>query len=337
MIGVLLINLGTPDAPTTPAVRRYLREFLSDPMVIDTHPISRALLVNFIISPFRAPKSAEAYLKVWMPEGSPLLVHTRNLARKVSENLGKDYEVAVGMRYGHPSIASGLKRLMDRGVKEIRILPLFPQYATSSTGSALAEVYRVVRSLWNSPALRVLPPFYAHPAFIDAFAAAAEPVLKRVRPDHVLFSFHGLPERHILKSDPVGNHCLKFDECCDQDVMQNQYCYRAHCFKTAHALRKKIGIPDDACGVSFQSRLGRTPWLKPYTDLVIPELVRSGKKRIAVLCPAFVADCLETLEEIGIRAKESAMAAGAEAFELVPSLNDSPLWVDTVCGMIRSS
>lgn len=329
MVGILLVNLGTPDAPTTPAVRRYLRQFLSDPMVIDIHPVARWLLVNLAIAPFRSPKSAKAYKKVWMREGSPLLVHTQALGQKVSEKLGPGYAVSIGMRYGQPSIASGLEGLIKAGATEIRVLPLFPQYAASSTGSAVAEVLK------RGIPIKILPPFFRHSGFIEAFARVGEPVLERVRPDHVLFSFHGLPERHILKEDPVGNHCLKFDECCDQDVMQNQRCYRSHCFKTAHALRKRIGIPEDLCSISFQSRLGRTPWLKPYTDLILPELVRNGRKRIVVFCPTFVADCLETLEEIGIRAKESAIAAGAEAFELVPSLNDYPLWVETVCEMVR--
>ncbi len=337
MIGILLINLGTPDAPETPAVRKYLREFLSDPLVIDISPIARALLVNAIIVPFRSPKSAEAYRKIWLPEGSPLLFHTQNLAKRVSEALGPKYAVAVGMRYGRPSIASGLKELIQKNVSEIRVLPLFPQYATSSFGSAIAEVYRIAKSYWNAPLVKILPPFFDHPGFIESFVQVSEPVLKDLRPDHVLFSFHGLPERHILKSDPTGKHCLKFDECCDYPNDKVPYCYRAHAFKTAHAIKKSLGIPDDLCSVAFQSRLGRTPWLKPYTDLVIPELVAHGKKRIAVFCPAFVADCLETLEEIGIRARESALAAGAEDLRLIPSLNDHPAWVETVCGFVGAA
>lgn len=312
MIGILLVNLGTPDAPTTPAVRRYLRQFLSDPMVIDIHPVARWLLVNFAIAPFRSPKSARAYKKVWMKEGSPLLVHTRALGQKVSEKLGPGYAVSIGMRYGQPSIASGLEGLIEAGATEIRVLPLFPQYAASSTGSAVADVERVMSSHKDGPVWSILPPFYHHPGFIEAFAQVGEPVIQKVRPDHVLFSFHGLPERHIRKGDP----------------------YRDHCYVTAKEIAGKLALPEKDYSVSFQSRLGRTPWIKPYTDLVIPALVRSGRKRIVVFCPAFVADCLETLEEIAIRAKESAMATGAEAFELVPSLNADPAWVETVCGMV---
>src|SRR5262245_5856554 len=196
MIGALLVNLGAPGAPATPPVRRYLRQFLSDPRVIDINPVARWLLVNGVIAPFRSPKSAEAYQKVWMPEGSPLLVHTRNLARKVQEKLGSGFKVAFGMRYGNPSIASAVKELTDAGVSEIRMLPLFPQYAASSTGSAVVEFERVLKSVDNAPPFRILPPFYNHPGFIEAFAKIGEEVLEKIRPDHVLFSFHGLPERH---------------------------------------------------------------------------------------------------------------------------------------------
>ena len=335
MIGVLLINLGTPDAPRTPEVKKYLRQFLSDPRVIDIHPIARSLLLNLIILPFRSPKSAEAYRKIWMKEGSPLLFHTQNLGQKVSQRLGKDYAVEVGMRYQSPSIASAVEKLMQKGVSEIRVLPLFPQYATSSTASALEEVFRVLSQQWNIPPITTLPPFYDHPGFIKSFAETGKPVLEKLKPDHVLFSFHGLPERHIKKCDPVGNHCLKFDECCDRKVFQNQFCYRTQCFQTAKALTKELGIPLDLCSVSFQSRLGRTPWIKPYTDQILIELAKNGRKRIAVFCPSFVADCLETLEEIGIRGKDSALAHGAEILELVPSLNANSLWVETVCGMVK--
>jgi len=313
MVGILLINLGTPDAPTTPAVRRYLKQFLSDPRVIDIHPLARQLLLKLIILPFRSPKSAEAYQKIWTEKGSPLLVHTLALGEAVAKKLGPNYAVEIGMRYGSPSIESAFNKLVKKGVSEIKVLPLFPQYASSSTGSALEELFRVARKQTLIPPLSTLPPFYDHSGFIESFVERGKPVLEKVRPDHVLFSFHGLPERHIQKGDP----------------------YQTHCFQTAEAIAKKIGIPGDFCSVSFQSRLGRTPWIKPYTDLVIPELIQSGKKRIVVFCPSFVADCLETLEEIGIRAKKSAMAHGAEDLVLIPSLNQSPQWVETVCRMVQ--
>lgn len=334
MTGVLLINLGTPDAPTTSAVRRYLKQFLFDPRVIDIPAFPRWLLVHLIIAPFRSSKSAEAYSKVWTEHGSPLLTNTQGLAQKVQIHLGSNYHVEFGMRYGSPSIESAIQKLMQKDVSQIRILPMFPQYASSSYGSAVEETLRILGKQWNTPAFQVLPPFYNHPGFIKSWAEIAEPVLKKAQPDHLVFSFHGLPERQIFKSDPVGNHCLKFDGCCEQSVFQNRYCYRAQCFETARMIAQELGAPLDICSVTFQSRLGRTPWIQPYTDIVIPELVASGKKRIAVFSPSFVSDCLETLEEIGIRAKESALAAGAEDLTLIPSLNISDTWVQTVAQII---
>ncbi len=335
MIGVLLINLGTPAAPTTAAVRRYLREFLSDPLVIDINPVSRWLLVNLLIAPFRSPKSAAAYQKIWSPEGSPLMVHTLALGQAVSEKLGAGFSVEVAMRYGEPSIESAMAKLFERGVQEIRALPLYPQYSSSATGSTQEEVFRIAKQLRNITPVKFLLPFFDHPGFIGAFAEIGRKSLDEFRPDHVLFSFHGLPERQILKGDVSGRHCLQKPDCCDKVIPVNGLCYRAHSFATARALATALNIPTEQYSVCFQSRLGRTPWIKPYTDLLIPELVRSGKKRLAVFCPAFVADCLETLEEIGIRAREQAKSLGAEDLLLVPSLNSTPAWVQAVCSMIQ--
>lgn len=332
MIGILLINLGTPDAPTTPAVRRYLRQFLSDPLVIDIHPILRFLLLRLIILPFRSPKSAEAYQKIWTKEGSPLLIHTQKLAQEVACKLGNDYAVEVGMRYGNPSIKTAMQKLVERGASEIRVLPLFPQYAESSTETAIAEVKRIYGGERTSPLLRILPPFYNHPGFIQSFVEKGRPILEKTKPDQVIFSFHGLPERHLRKLDFSGNHCFASEHCCDDVGSANAHCYRAQCFSTARLIAQDLGLKNYL--VSFQSRLGRTPWIKPYTDLEIIRLAQSGKKRFVVFSPAFVADCLETLEEIGIRARESALAHGAEVLELVPSLNAYPRWVEAVYDMI---
>ncbi len=329
MIGVLLINLGTPDEPTTPAVRRYLKQFLSDPLVIDIHPLLRFLLLHLIILPFRSPKSAAAYQKIWMREGSPLLYYTQSLATKVSEKLGPTYAVEVGMRYGNPSIQVAMQKLIEKGVSEIRVLPLFPQYAESSTETAIAEVKRIHGGEKTSPLLKFFPPFYNHPGFIQSFVEIGRPVLEKVKPDQVIFSFHGLPERHLRKLDRTGHHCFASEHCCDEIGSANANCYRAQCFSTARAIAQGLGEKDYL--VTFQSRLGRTPWIKPYTDLEIVRLAQSGKKRFVVFSPAFVADCLETLEEIGIRARESVLANGAEALELVPSLNTHPRWVEAVC------
>lgn len=311
MKGILLLNLGTPDAPTTPAVRRYLRQFLSDPRVIDIHPILRTLLLNLIILPFRSPRSAEAYRKIWTQEGAPLRIHTEALGREVGKRLGSEYQVEVGMRYGNPSIERALQTLLQRQI-DIRILPLFPQYASSSTGSAVEELFQVLRRFWKIPSFQVLPPFFDHPGYIRSFAEVGKPVLERSKPDHVLFSFHGLPEKHIKKGDP----------------------YKEQCFRTAELIASELKLSGN-WSVSFQSRLGRTPWIKPYTDRTIIDLAQKGVKRMAVFCPAFVADCLETLEEIGIRGRELALSHGVEVFELVPSLNAHPRWIETVCEMVH--
>jgi len=328
--GLLLVNLGTPDAPETGAVRRYLREFLSDPRVLDIPAPARWALLELAILPTRPARSAEAYRKVWMAEGSPLLVHGRALAARVQEALGPGWVVELGMRYGRPSLDAALERLAAAAVQAITVLPLYPQYAASSTGSSLERIHRLTGGAWNVPALRVVPPFHDHPAFLDAWGAVARPVLAEARADHVLFSFHGLPERQVQKSDPSGGHCLRSADCCDRPVAESAFCYRRQCFATARALAARLDLSPERTTVSFQSRLGRTPWLKPYTDLLLGDLVQQGIRRLAVLCPAFVADCLETLEEIGIRARADFLRAGGESLALVPSLNSHPSWVQAV-------
>ena len=333
--GVLLINLGTPDAPTPSAVRRYLREFLMDPRVVDISPLGRWALVNLIILPTRPAKSAAAYRLVWTPRGSPLLSFSQDLKDGVQAELGEGFAVELGMRYGNPSLDAAVKRLLARGVEGVTVVPLYPQYAASSTGSSLERVYEILGQSWNVRAMRVVEPFYNEPSFLDAFAEVARPVIAAARADHVLFSFHGLPERQIRKSDPSGAHCLASPTCCDVPVAASRYCYRAQSFSTARALASRLALPQAGWTVSFQSRLGRTPWIKPYTDLLLPDLVKRGVKRLAVMCPAFVADCLETLEEIGIRANETFRSAGGESLTLVPSLNANPSWVKAVAGLVQ--
>lgn len=330
--GLLLINLGTPDAPTTPAVRRYLREFLSDPRVIDINPIGRALLLNLIILPFRPAKSAHAYRSIWDDRrGSPLLAFSKDLAAGVQTKLGDRWRVELAMRYGSPSIKDGLEALRRAGVDRIVALPLYPQYAASSTATSVARVMELSTAGWDVMPLDIVPAFYNDPGFLDAFAAVARPVLADARPDHVLFSFHGLPERQIQKSDPSGSHCLRSTTCCDTITAANRNCYRAQCYATTRELAARLAVTDYT--VCFQSRLGRTPWIQPHTDVLLDELAKQGKKRLAVLCPAFVADCLETLEEIGMRAREQFKAAGGDELTLVPSLNATPGWIDAVCAM----
>jgi ferrochelatase len=332
--GVLLVNLGTPEAPHTAEVRRYLREFLSDPRVIDMNPLGRFLLLNLIILPFRPARSAEAYEKIWTPEGSPLLVYGRQLAEGVARAL-PEAEVVLAMRYGQPSLAAGLDRLRAAGCDHIVVVPLYPQYASSTTGSTLEAVYALAAERWNTPFIQVLPPFFDDAAFLAAFAAQGRDVLAELKPEHVLFSFHGLPERQVRKSDEVGDHCLVKADCCAVLTHANRNCYRAQCVATARGIAERLGLEASAYSVAFQSRLGRVPWIRPYTDDVLTELAGRGVRRVAVFCPAFVADCLETIEEIGLRAVESFKAAGGEQLALVPSLNASPAWIDALAALIR--
>jgi ferrochelatase len=335
--GLLLVNLGTPDSPKTSDVRPYLREFLSDPRVIDIPPLLRFLLLNLVILPFRPRKSAEAYEKIWTERGSPLLFHGLDLAEKVQKRLGDGCVVELAMRYGRPSIAAALARMQAKGVDRIVVFPLFPQYSSAATGSALEKVFAEAGQLWNTPYLSVVPPFYEHPAFIDALARVARRAMDGGRAEVVLFSFHGLPERHCTKSDTSGAHCLETADCCDRIVEANRHCYRAQCFATARALGDRLGLPEAQRVVCFQSRLGRTPWIRPYTDEVIVDLARRGVKRAAMLSPAFVADCLETIEELGIRASESFRAEGGEELRLVPSVNAEDDWADGVVVIARES
>jgi ferrochelatase len=308
--GLLLVNLGTPDAPSTRAVRRYLAEFLNDPRVIDIPALWRALLLHLVILRVRPRKSAEAYRSVWSPEhGSPLLANSRELADGVQARLGTTWQVQLAMRYGNPSIARALDALAT--CDRIVVLPLFPQYASSSTGTAIARVWELASRMWRVPPIDIVPEFYADPGFLAAWEEVARPALAAANPDHVLMSFHGLPVRHILKGDP----------------------YREQCVATARSIAERLGIAQDRYTVTYQSRLGRTPWIEPYTDLVIPELARKGVKRLAVLCPAFVADCLETLEEIGLRAKQQFRAAGGDELVLVPSLNGNARWIGAVAAI----
>jgi ferrochelatase len=329
-VGALLVNLGTPASPRTGDVRRYLREFLRDPWVIDIPAPARWLLVEGVILPFRPRTSAAAYASIWLPEGSPLLVHGRALRAALAKALGDDFRVALGMRYGSPSIESALGELA--GCDPIVVAPLFPQYATSSTGTALEAVRRAGEGL----RLRPLDPFYDDPGFVAAWRAVAEPELERFQPDHVLMSFHGLPERQVRKLDASGRHCLESSSCCDAIGPANRSCYRAQCFATARALAAALALPEDRCGVAFQSRLGRAPWIRPHTDVRLGELAASGVRRLAVLCPAFTADCLETLEEIGIRGRAQWREAGGEELHLVPCPNAHPTWVEALAALVRA-
>ena len=334
--GLLLVNVGTPDAPHAPEVRRYLREFLSDPRVLDLHPVGRWMLLNLLILPFRPRQSAEAYQQIWTEEGSPLLINSQAFGKGLQEELGSSYAVEVCMRYGNPSIASALERLREKGVNRFIVFPLYPQYASSSTGTSLQEIFRQIGERWNVADVTTVAPFYADEGFIAAAAEMAQPITEQLQPDHHLFSFHGLPERHVRKSDETGRHCLQSEDCCDRIIDANRNCYRAQCFVTARMVAESMGLVEDQWSVAFQSRLGRTPWIQPYTDEVLLVLAREkGVKRLAVHCSAFVADCLETLEEIGIRAREDFLEAGGEELQLVPAVNASGAWVKAAAALIR--
>lgn len=343
--GLLLINLGTPSAPTPEAVRSYLREFLSDPRVISIPGPLRWLLVNLVIAPFRAPKSAEAYRSIWTDRGSPLLVHSQDLAEKMRARLDALSEergapkvhVELAMRYGTPGIPGALEKMRRQGVGRIVVFPLYPHYASSTTGSSAERVLEVAKAEWAMPALAFVPAFYDHPRFLDAVVEAGREAHEAFAPDHVLFSYHGLPEEHVTMCDPTGQHCLKSDACCDAVVEADAFCYRAQCVATTRGLVERLGLGEDDWSFSFQSRLGRQPWLKPYTDDVLVEIAGRGKKRLAVYCPAFVADCLETLEEIGIRARADFRAAGGEDLKLMPCLNAHDAWVEAALDIAATS
>ena len=319
---LLLINLGTPDAPDVSSVRRYLRQFLSDPRVIDLPaPLRYALLYGFIL-PFRPKKSSRAYQSIWTEQGSPLLVNSQKLVAKLEARLGNRCTVALGMRYGNPSIEEALTSLSD--CDNLYILPLYPQFSSAATGSSIEKILSLIAPQTVQPSLKLVRDFYQHPGFINAQAELIQPY--QSTHDYILFSYHGVPERQIVKAG-CDKPCLNV---CPPVTTDNQACYKAQCYQTTQAIVNKLQIEPEKYGVSFQSRLGKTPWIQPFTDQVLPELAKQGIKRLAVTCPSFVADCLETLEEIGLRAQEQWKNLGGDELSLIPCVNDSDLWVDAI-------
>jgi len=348
MKGVLLVNLGSPDSPSVADVRRYLREFLMDGRVLDVNWFARFCIVHFAILPSRPKQSAEAYHKIWTAAGSPLVVISRNVQAKLQgrfdgrgERSGpstpdtrhSSVPIELAMRYQNPSIEHGLRRLIERKVDELLLIPLFPHYAMSSFETAVERVKEVAGKLAPQMRVQVQPPFFEDRDYIEALVGSAQEFLKNGF-DHLLFSFHGLPEHQLRKSDPTGAHCLQTADCCQRPSPAHATCYRAQCFKTVAAFVAKAGVPVEKYSISFQSRLGRDPWLKPYTDFELPKLAEKGVKRVLVMCPAFVSDCLETLEEIGIRGRESFLGAGGAELTLIPCLNEHPLWLEALEKMI---
>jgi ferrochelatase len=330
--GVLLVNLGSPKSPSVADVRTYLREFLMDGRVLDINWLARFCLVNFAILPSRPKQSAEAYQKIWTAAGSPLVVISRNVQAKLQAQVSLPIELA--MRYQEPSIPEAIGRLAQKGVDEVLLIPLFPHYAMSSFETAVERVKEVAANIGAGMRIHVQPPCYGDPDYIQALVASAEDSLAKGF-DHLLFSFHGLPERHLRKADPSGRHCLQSQNCCETPNPAHATCYRAQCFKTVAAFVEKARIPKEKYSVAFQSRLGRDPWLKPYTDFELPKLAERGVKKLLVICPAFVSDCLETIEEIGLRGRESFMAAGGTEFELIPCMNEHPVWLEALQKMIE--
>jgi ferrochelatase len=335
-----LINLGTPDAPTPEAVGRYLREFLMDGFVIDMPGPLRWFLVHVMIVPRRKVQSAKAYQKVQLPEGSPLLVYTREFAQKVAAQLAATddrYMVEYAMRYGNPSIKSALEKLRAHDVSRIIVMPLYPQYAESSFETAVVETKKRAQEMGLANRLVVFAPFYNRPEFITAYANHVAETIKEETMDHFVFSFHSLPIRHLKRLDASGQHCAIRSDCCLEISAVNKNCYRAQCMFTARAMAADLGLSEGAYSVSFQSRLGRAEWIGPQTEDTVRALAAKGVKRVAVACPSFVADCLETVEEIGMRARDAFIRAGGEELRLIPSLNSDPAWIDAVVGWIRES
>jgi ferrochelatase len=329
--GVLLINLGSPDSPEVSDVRRYLREFLMDGRVIDAPWPIRFGIVHFGILAKRPRQSSEAYRAIWREEGSPLIISSRKIQAALRERL--DLPVELAMRYQSPSIETALQKLADAGVNDLFVIPLFPHYAMSSYETAAERAKELARKIAPGMQVRVVEPFYDHPDYIDALVESSKPFLGQSQ-DHLLFSFHGLPERHLRKADKTGCHCLKVPNCCEIPSPAHRTCYRAQCFKTVRAFVHQTALQAGRFSIAFQSRLGREPWMQPYTDVEIERLAKLGVKRLAVICPAFVSDCLETLEEIGIRGREAFRHAGGDELTLVPCLNDHPRWIDALENLV---
>ncbi|QZI71741.1 ferrochelatase [Pseudomonas protegens] len=329
---LLLVNLGSPASTSVADVRSYLNQFLMDPYVIDLPWPVRRLLVSLILIK-RPEQSAHAYASIWWEDGSPLVVLSRRLQQVMSEQW-KQGPVELAMRYGQPSIESALLKLVAQGQKKITLAPLYPQFADSTVTTVIEEAKRVVREHKLDVQFSVLQPFYDQPEYIEALAASARPYLAQEH-DHLLLSFHGLPERHLTKLDPTGQHCFKDADCCRNASAQVlATCYRAQCMRTASALAEHLGLAQGSWSVSFQSRLGRAKWIEPYTEARLDELAKQGVKKLMVMCPAFVADCIETLEEIGDRGREQFREAGGEELVLIPCLNDDPQWaqaLNTLC------
>lgn len=332
---VLLVNLGSPDSTSVPDVRRYLDEFLGDERVIDrpAQPF-RSMLFNGIVIPRRAPQSAHAYEQIWTPEGSPLVVISKSVQQKLAAALGPQVPVYLAMRYGNPSIAAVIAQVAADGIEEVLLFPQYPHYAMSSWETVVVKVRD--EAARRAPHLRIscVQPFYADADYIEALYAVTAPYLAKPH-DHLLFSYHSIPERHLRKADSSRAHCTRVDDCCETCSPVHATCYRAQVLATTRALVARAKIPAERYSVSFQSRLVGEPWLKPYTDYELERLPGDGKKRLLVICAAFVADCLETLEEIRQQGRDTFLEAGGQWFEQIPCLNDQPAYIDFLANRVH--
>ncbi len=332
---VLLVNLGSPASTSVGDVRRYLREFLGDERVLDVPAPLRWLLLEGVILRTRPKKSAHAYASVWKPEGSPLVLTSMSVQKKLSETLGKDIPVYLAMRYGKPSIPDVLNQMKADGIEQVFLMPQYPHYAMSSWETVVVKVYQDAEKLFPTLKIDLLQPFYQDADYIEALYEVSAPYFSKPH-DLLLFSYHGIPERHLRKGDPSKAHCMEVKDCCSHCSPVQSTCYRAQVFATTKALVKRAGIATDKYSVSFQSRLAGEPWLTPFTDKVLEEFPKQGVKKILVMCPAFVSDCLETLEEISVEAKETFIEAGGEEFEQIPCLNDQKPYIDFLAGRVNT-
>lgn len=333
--GIILMNLGSPDSTSVKDVRVYLDEFLMDKRVIDMPYIARLLLVKGIIVPFRAPKSAAAYRTIWTKDGSPLIVVTKQLQAALQQQVTEPVEIA--MRYGNPSPADAYDALMKKvdGLQEVLLVPMYPHYAMSSYETAVVYAEEIHKKKKYPFKLTVVPPYYDEEIYLNALAESMRPYLQQDF-DHLLMSFHGVPERHIYKGDITKNHCLKTPNCCEVKSAAHTQCYRHQCLATTRLVAGKLGLAPGKYSYSFQSRLGRDEWLKPYTAARLAELPKAGIKKLLVACPAFVSDCLETLEEIAVEGREIFLHAGGESFTMIPCMNTHPAWVSAVAHLAQS-
>lgn len=332
--GVFLINLGTPKSPSHADVFHYLNEFLTDPRVIDKPWLKRQFLVRGVIVPARYRKSSEQYRSLWTPKGSPLLMHGKQVEQKLQEALGDNFHVVLGMRYQYPSIIEGIKAFQEANVAELIILPLFPQYASATTGSVFQKVMESLRNQAVFPKLVFINHFYDHPGLIQAFCSRAQqyPIESF---DHILFSFHGLPENQIIKINSNG-HCLKTG-CCNKICAENHFCYKAQCHATARLISEQLKLNKDNYTICFQSRLGKEPWLQPYLSDVIRGCAAKGYQRLLVLSPSFVCDCLETTFEIAQEYNREFKRLGGHSLQLVDGLNNHPIWIETLKAIVLES